>query len=96
MWFKWTLLLFFIYIVHCDDGLCGLEPPKERESCSGSTEDTEENGKDTVLKYEQDKFTNARIPLRKKRDFFTNSTGGSNHGDSEFALLLWGSFDHLN
>ena len=52
MWLKWTLLLFFIYLVHCDDGLCGLEPPKEGESCSGSTEDTEENGKDTVLKYE--------------------------------------------
>ena len=36
-------------MTYCDDGLCGLEPPKEGESCSGSKEETEEP---KVLQYE--------------------------------------------
>lgn len=49
MWLKWTLFFYFVYVTYCDDGLCGLEPPKEGESCSGSKEETEEP---KVLQYE--------------------------------------------
>ena len=51
MWLKWTLFCSLIYFINCDDGLCGLEPPKEGESCSGAKEESDET-KDTVLKYD--------------------------------------------
>ena len=49
MWIKWTLFFCFVYVTYCDDGLCGLEPPKEGESCSGAKEENEEA---KVLQYE--------------------------------------------
>ncbi len=38
-------------LVLCDDGLCGIEPPKEGESCSGTPSDSEK-AEETVLNYE--------------------------------------------
>ena len=32
-----VLFILFSAKVHCDDGLCGIEPPKQGESCSGTT-----------------------------------------------------------
>ena len=42
-------LLFALGILCCvksDDGLCGIEPPKEGESCSGSTKSDHESSDD--------------------------------------------------
>lgn len=52
--FAGLFLIFLIESVVCDDGLCGIEPPKEGESCSGSssTTDDEEASKDSILKYD--------------------------------------------
>jgi hypothetical protein len=53
-----VLLVIFCDFANCDDGLCGIEPPKAGETCSGGdTEgDSDEKGKGAdksgVLKYD--------------------------------------------
>ena len=45
--------LAFLTLAKADDGLCGIEPPKEGESCSGGADSTDDKGEeDKILRYE--------------------------------------------
>ncbi len=49
------LIISLAYFAKADDGLCGIEPPKEGESCSGGGSDKKETDKNlepNVFKYE--------------------------------------------
>ena len=41
--FLLPLLITFFTKTYCDDGLCGIEPPKAGESCSGKVDEMDAN-----------------------------------------------------
>ena len=43
MSFLSILFIAFFTKANCDDGLCGIEPPKAGESCSGKIEENDTN-----------------------------------------------------
>ena len=70
---KWLIVsIFLISKVFCDDGLCGLEPPKEGESCGGAASEGEEETEDYAIKIvfkEPEPFEEVRLNYTTKYEY---------------------------
>lgn len=61
------LIFLLVDVARSDDGLCGIEPPKEGESCSGASSEEKEEEKVMKYDYEEKPMTQEEAEIWEKR-----------------------------